>query len=242
MTTICARHRISCKTFYAIRARTRTDGAAAVLEPRSRRPKINPTGLTGDVNQQALDVRAALGSSGLDHGPISVHDKMHSLGLDPVASIASLARIFRHAGVARLEPRKATAKAEAPRPARELFLRPTSPRPQPAPMPGADVRDDTQSKALSSIGTFFLDKVHYKVDGRRAFEQVLVITDGDKITVTDPHGEILIEHTRSAPDATCVGNGRRRGPWRKSTEVPPCPETSQLALARPPAGVDEKFE
>ena len=45
-------------------------------------------------------------ASGLDHGPISVHDKMHAMGLDPVPSTASLARIFREAGVARLEPRK----------------------------------------------------------------------------------------------------------------------------------------
>ena len=35
-----------------------------------------------------------------------------------------------------------------------------------------------------------LDKVHYKVDGRRGLEEVLVITDGDKITVADLHGEI----------------------------------------------------
>ena len=51
-------------------------------------------------------MRAALESSGLDHGPISVHDKMRAMGLDPVPSVASLARIFREAGVARLEPRK----------------------------------------------------------------------------------------------------------------------------------------
>lgn len=45
-------------------------------------------------------------SSGLDHGPISVHDKMRAMGLDQVPSTASLARIFRQAGVARLEPKK----------------------------------------------------------------------------------------------------------------------------------------
>ena len=59
-----------------------------------------------DVKQQAISVRAALESSGLDHGPISVHDKMRAMGLDPVPSTASLARIFRESGVARLEPRK----------------------------------------------------------------------------------------------------------------------------------------
>lgn len=55
---------------------------------------------------QAVAVRAALEQSGLDHGPISVHEKMRSLGLDPVPSTASLSRIFRDAGVAKVEPRK----------------------------------------------------------------------------------------------------------------------------------------
>ena len=50
------------------------------------------------------------------------------------------------------------------------------------------------------------------VDGRRGFQQVLVITAGAKITVADLEGEILIEHTRPAPGATYVGNGRPRGP------------------------------
>jgi putative transposase len=117
VTTFCAEHGISRKTFYAIRARTRTDGAAAALEPRSRRPnaqdrrektmaEISPTKITDAAKEQALSVRAALESSGLDHGPISVHDKMHAMGLDPVPSVASLARIFRQTGVARFEPKK----------------------------------------------------------------------------------------------------------------------------------------
>ena len=57
------------------------------------------------MKRQAIGVRAALESSGLDHGPISVHDKMRSLGMD-APSFASLARIFRDAGVARAEPKK----------------------------------------------------------------------------------------------------------------------------------------
>ena len=44
--------------------------------------------------------------SGLDHGPISVHEKMRDLGMTPVPSTAALARIFRNANVARAEPRK----------------------------------------------------------------------------------------------------------------------------------------
>ena len=37
--------------------------------------------------------------SGLDHGPISVHEKMRDLGMTPVPSTAALARIFRSLAV-----------------------------------------------------------------------------------------------------------------------------------------------
>ena len=105
VTTFCTEHEITRKTFYAIRARTRDEGQAAALEPRSRRPTTSPTKFTEDLKQETLKVRAALESSGLDHGPISVHDKMVSLGLQS-PSPASLARIFREKNVARLEPKK----------------------------------------------------------------------------------------------------------------------------------------
>jgi transposase InsO family protein len=106
VTTFCAEHSISRKTFYAIRNRALVEGQAAALEPRSRRPKTSPTMITAEVKKQAVGVRAALESSGLDHGPISVHDKMVALGMTPAPSIAALARIFRETGVARAEPRK----------------------------------------------------------------------------------------------------------------------------------------
>jgi len=106
VSTFCAEHGISRKSFYELRKRAKVDGPAAVLEPRSRRPRSSPSRLSDQVRAQAVQVRAALEASGLDFGPISVHDKMRSMGLDPVPSPASLARIFRHAGVARLEPGK----------------------------------------------------------------------------------------------------------------------------------------
>jgi transposase InsO family protein len=106
VSTFCAEHGISRKSFYELRKRAKVDGPAAVLEPRSRRPRSSPTRLTDELKGQAVAVRAAMESSGLDHGPISVHDKMHAMGLDPVPSVAALARIFREAGVARLEPKK----------------------------------------------------------------------------------------------------------------------------------------
>ena len=107
---------------------------------------------------------------------------------------------------------QATAKTEAPRPTRDLMRRPASrPRPTPAPLP-TDLPDGTVVKKLTSNGVFILNKVQYMVDGRRGFQQVLVIIAGDKITVAGLEGEILIEHTRPAPGVTYVGNGRPRGP------------------------------
>ena len=106
VSTFCDEHGISGKSFYELRKRALVEGPAAVLEPKSRRPRSSPSKLTEEVKVQAVGVRAALEASGLDHGPISVHEKMRAMGLDQVPSTASLARIFREAGVARLQPRK----------------------------------------------------------------------------------------------------------------------------------------
>ena len=401
VSTFCAEHGISRKSFYELRQRARVEGPAAVLEPKSRRPAFSPSKLTDQLKEQAVAVRAALEASGLDHGPISVHDKMTSMGLPAVPSTASLARIFRERGVARAEPTKkprsawrrfvypapnacwqldateyvlaggrkcvifqllddhsryavaslaaagetagaaiavfdkavaahgvpqrlltdngaalnptrrgftgqlvdhvsrlgvaaitgkpykpttqgknerfhqtlfryldkqplaedlaelqtqvdafdhlyntqrphqglpgrvtpltawqATAKADPPRPAPDrpvFFARParpagslTAPRSARALRSAAtdlpvELGADTCAKTLSSYGTFMLDSVHYKVDGQYGYQQVLIITNGDKILVTDLEGEVLIEHTRPEPGVRYVGNGRPRG-------------------------------
>ena len=53
-----------------------------------------------------------------------------------------------------------------------------------------DLPDDTIVKKLTSIGTFFLDKVHYRVDGRAASSRSWSSpTATTQITVTDLHGE-----------------------------------------------------
>jgi transposase InsO family protein len=106
VTTFCLEHDLSRKTFYAIRKRALAEGQAAALEPRTRRPARSPNRISDEVKSLAVGVRAALERSGLDHGPISVHEKMRVLGLEPVPAVSSLARIFRDAGVARVEPRK----------------------------------------------------------------------------------------------------------------------------------------
>lgn len=105
VSAFCREHNISRKTFYAIRSRARDEGQAAVLQPRSRRPKSSPTKITDEIADQAVAVRAALEDSGLDCGPISVFEKMKSMGLTP-PSEASLSRIFRARNVARCQPNK----------------------------------------------------------------------------------------------------------------------------------------
>ena len=106
VTTFCLEHDLSRKTFYAIHKRAQQEGQAAALQPHTRRPTRSPNRISDDVKTAAVGVRAALEQSGLDHGPISVHDKMRSLRMEPVPAVSSLARIFRDAGVARVEPKK----------------------------------------------------------------------------------------------------------------------------------------
>jgi putative transposase len=116
---------------------------------------------------------------------------------------------------------EATAKVDAPRPkpGRPSFEQPARSK-QPMPIP-TDLPAGTQMKRLTSAGTFMLARVHYMVGGPHGFKHVLVVTDGDKITVTDLEGEILIEHTRPAPGVTYVGNGRPRGPRPKTDQQSP---------------------
>lgn len=403
VSTFCVEHGISRKSFYELRKRVKADGPAAVLEPRTRRPRTSPSKLSDEVKEQAVAVRAALEASGLDHGPISVHEKMRAMGLDQVPSTASLARIFREAGVARLEPKKkprsawrrfvypapnacwqldateyvltggrtcvvfqliddhsryalashvawgetakdaiavvgkaiaahgvpqrllsdnglalnpsrrgyvgqlvahvaalgveaitgkpykpttqgknerfhqtlfryldkqplaetldelqaqvdefdhiyntqrphqglpgrvtpliaweATPKADPPRPKpdRPIYEEPVpSPYRRPRPQPPADLPANTRLRTVSTSGTIGLDTVTYMVDSQRAFQQVLVVSAGDKvgdeIIVTDLEAEILAEHTRPAPGTRYVGNRRPRGPRPKNPEPSP---------------------
>jgi transposase InsO family protein len=105
VTAFCAEHQISRKSFYAIRARAAEEGAIAAWSPRSRRPRRSPATTPPEVIEQALAVRAELARSGLDHGPLSVMDKMTAMGL-PAPSRATLARIFLRSGAVDPEPRK----------------------------------------------------------------------------------------------------------------------------------------
>lgn len=105
VSAFCAHYGISRTSFYKVRHQALTQGQAAALEPRSRRPHTYPTKISEDVKDHAVRVRGALAESGLDCGPISVFDKMKQMGMEP-PSVASLARIFREREVARHQPRK----------------------------------------------------------------------------------------------------------------------------------------
>jgi hypothetical protein len=58
VSTFCTEQGISRKSFYELRQRTRIEGPAAVLEPKSRRPGPSPSKLTDEVKAQAVGVRA----------------------------------------------------------------------------------------------------------------------------------------------------------------------------------------
>jgi len=75
-------------------------------------------------------------------------------------------------------------------------------------------------KKLTTAGTFYLDKVHYKVDERRGLQQVLVITAGDRITVANLAGETLSEPTRPATGIRPVRPIPPRAP-RPTADTPP---------------------
>lgn len=402
VSTFCAEYGISRKSFYTLRKRAKTDGPAAVLEPRTRRPRSSPSKLSDELKAQAVAVRAALEASGLDHGPISVHEKMHAMGLSQVPSTASLARIFREAGVARLEPKKkprsawrrfvypapnacwqldateyvlsggrtcvifqliddhsryavashvasretakdaitvvdkaiaehgvpqrlltdngialnpsrrgyigrlvghvgtlgveaitgkphkpttqgknerfhqtlfryldkqplaeslgelqaqvdtfdhiyntqrphqglpgrvtplaaweATPKADPPRPRpdRPIYQRIPSRYQRPRSQPPADLPAGTYARTVTTSGTIGLNQVQYKVDVDLAFQQVLVVSTGNKtgdaVIITDLDGEVLAEHTRPAPGIRYVGNGQPPGTRPKRTQPSP---------------------
>jgi len=61
-------------------------------------------------------------------------------------------------------------------------------------------REDTVLKRLSTAGAFRLDSVTYLVGGRYGLHHVVVVIEEDDLTITDNGGEILIQHTRPAPE------------------------------------------
>lgn len=109
---------------------------------------------------------------------------------------------------------EASPKAEPPRPNpnRPVYVERVPSRYQfPRAQPPTDLPANTCIRTVSAVGNIGLDSVSYKVGGQHAFRQVLVVSDGDTIIITDLDGEVLAERIRPTPGVTYVGNGRPRG-------------------------------
>ena len=93
-------------------------------------------------------------------------------------------------------------RSAPPKPDRPTYETP-APSARPRPKPPADLPADTRIRTVATTGTIMLDKVTYKIDVRHAFEQVLIVSDGNqpgaRIIITDLEGEILAEHTDPPP-------------------------------------------
>jgi putative transposase len=110
---------------------------------------------------------------------------------------------------------EATPKADPPRPSpdRPVYEVPAPSRYQfPRAQPPTDLPAGTRVRTVTTAGTITLDSVTYKLDTQRAFLQVLVVSEGDTIIITDLQGEVLAEHTRPASGINYVGNGRPHAP------------------------------
>jgi putative transposase len=105
VTEFCRFHGVSRAWFYKVRRRTSDEGRSAGMAEKSRRPKSSPNLTDQDLTRAALDARAELREQGWDFGPINVAYRMGEWGLKP-PSRATLARIFRRAGVVAPQPQK----------------------------------------------------------------------------------------------------------------------------------------
>lgn len=190
---------------------------AAALEPRIRQSIASPTAIVDEVKRQAVGVRAALKSSGPDYGPISVPHKVRALGMSPVPSIASLARIFRETGIAPAEPRK------EPRVAYRRFVYPA---------PNTCWRLDATECVLTGglkcvIFQFIDDHSRYAVASHAAWGE----TSKNAITV------VANASGRTAPRNDCCRtmvrqlNPSRRGCWVSSSRTSPRWASSDLDAA-----------
>jgi hypothetical protein len=91
---------------------------------------------------------------------------------------------------------EATRKADPPRPKpdRPVYEVPAASRYRlPRAQPPTDLPAGTRVRTVTTAGTITLDSVTYKLDTQRAFHQVLVVSEGDTIIITDLHGEVLAE-------------------------------------------------
>ena len=81
------------------------DGGPDALEPRSRRPHVNPHRTSDAVRARIVALRIELTTRGLDAGPVTIAWHLEREGL-PVPSTSTVRRVLHAAGLVVPEPRK----------------------------------------------------------------------------------------------------------------------------------------
>lgn len=99
-----AEYGISRRHLHRLLARYRLDGLEAV-EPRSRRPKTNPSTTPDGVRTRIVELRRELTAQGLDAGPVTIAWHLEQQN-HPTPSTSTIRRILHTAGLITPEPRK----------------------------------------------------------------------------------------------------------------------------------------
>lgn len=104
VTDAARQHGYSRRQLRRLLARYRTAGLDAA-EPRSRRPKSNPSATPHAVREKIITLRRDLTSRGLDAGPVTLAWHLEQAGL-AAPSTSTVRRILHTAGLITPEPRK----------------------------------------------------------------------------------------------------------------------------------------
>lgn len=102
----CRRVGISTTTFYRLRKTARKDGPAAALVPASRAPNEPATRYGPGVRDLIVRQRRDLHDQGVEHGPWSVQYRLAQIGITPLPSRSTIARILRQEGLVTPAPAK----------------------------------------------------------------------------------------------------------------------------------------
>jgi transposase InsO family protein len=106
VTAFCAEHGVSTWFFYDLRRRYASGGVDAI-EPRSRAPKRVANRTAAEVEELIVTTRKRLEDVGLDAGPVSIADRLHDDGVEPVPSASTIWRLLRRRGFIVADPSKA---------------------------------------------------------------------------------------------------------------------------------------
>jgi len=98
------RYGVGRQWVHTLLARYRAEGEAG-LEPRSRKPRSNPSRTAEPLRARALELREELLTLGMDAGPVTIAWHLENEGLRP-PSPATIHRILHDAGLITPEPRK----------------------------------------------------------------------------------------------------------------------------------------